>query len=150
MASCDTIIRAANRVTSNGRTVCNLFAGQSVQQLQRMLEQLWDRLPKQARQLLVEAAQPVDLRALVAFWTLPMWREFARGTIALNLSDSSSLMALIYLKLGQVTEARALALNGAFIRQCAVSSTRPAFLRRALFLEYLFSRRLAFATGLAD
>ena len=133
MTSCATSDRAAYRINSNDIRGPPIFAGQSVQQLQRMLEQQWDRLPKQARQLLVEAAKPVDLRALVAFWTLPMWREFARGTIALNLSDSSSLMALIYLKLGQVTEARALALNGAFIRQCAVSSTQPAFLRRALF-----------------
>jgi hypothetical protein len=90
-----------------------------------MIDRCWEPFPKHARQLLVDSARPVDLHALAEFWSLPLRQDFTRGHVvartAASLSGTSWRLALTYLELGQVTEARALALNGAFLHQCSVS-----------------------------
>lgn len=56
------------------------------------------------------------------FWSSSETRiESSRGRIAASISGSSFFLALNYTFIGKIVEARALILNGAFLRQCIVS-----------------------------
>lgn len=86
-----------------------------------VLDQSWELslLPRQVRALV--AGGRVDLRALARLWSAPALRDFTRSERFAGYGGASWFLALGHLRLGMVPEARALALNGFYIEQCAVS-----------------------------
>ena len=95
---------------------------QSVQSIKKEIDHRWKVcMPQQAKMFLLEALDLPSLHKLARFWSSPSVIEYTRGVFAGNVCGASWLIALNYLKLGQVQEARALTLNGAFLNQCLVS-----------------------------
>ena len=81
-------------------------------------------IPLEAKELLLSIStldNNLDICALAKFWSRPSVKQYTVGGIACSVCSASWFMALQYLKLGHVREARALALNGAFLHQCSVS-----------------------------
>ena len=81
-------------------------------------------VPVEAKEFLLSISTldyDLDIYALAKFWSRPSMRQYTVGGIAGGVCSASWFMALQYLKLGHVREARALALNGAFLHQCSVS-----------------------------
>ena len=81
-------------------------------------------IPLEAKELLLSISTldyDLDIRALAKFWSRPSVKQYTVGGIACSVCSASWFMASQYLKLGHVREARALALNGAFLHQCSVS-----------------------------
>ena len=81
-------------------------------------------VPQEAKELLLSIStldNNLDIRALAKFWSRPSVKQYTVGGIACSVCSASWFMASQYLKLGHVREARALALNGAFLHQCSVS-----------------------------
>ena len=54
----------------------------------------------------------------VDFWTAPSRRENTSPNIAASICGCSWYLALNYMSIGQIAEARALILNGCFLQQC--------------------------------
>ena len=81
-------------------------------------------VPQEAKELLLSIStldNNLDICALAKFWSRPSVKQYTVGGIACSVCSASWFMASQYLKLGHVREARALALNGAFLHQCSVS-----------------------------
>ena len=81
-------------------------------------------VPQEAKELLLSIStldNNLDICALAKFWSRPSVKQYTVGGIACSVCSASWFMALQYLKLGHVWEARALALYGAFLHQCSVS-----------------------------
>ena len=79
-------------------------------------------MPAQAKTFLLESKQYITFHRLAKFWSCESIVEYARGGIAGSVCGASWFIALNYLKLGMVVEARALTLNGSFLHQCYVSN----------------------------
>lgn len=88
------------------------------------IERHWESMPSQAKKFLLETLDFLSLHKLAKFWSGPMVIEYTRGGIAGSVCGASWFIALNYLKLGKVAEARALTLNGSFLHQCFVSARR--------------------------
>ena len=86
-------------------------------------------MPKQAVRFLKETPlDSLNAHSFVKFWSHPTVVEYTRGrcisagdTFIGRFREASFSIALNYLKLGKVQEARALILNGTFLIECAVS-----------------------------
>ena len=81
-------------------------------------------VPEEAKEFLLSISTldyDLDIYALAKFWSRPSLKQYTVGGIAGGVCSASWFMASRYLKLGHVREARALALNGAFLHQCSVS-----------------------------
>ena len=61
------------------------------------------------------------LRKFVNYWTAPSRRENTSPNIAASICGCSWYLALNYMTIGKIVEARALILNGCFLQQCYVS-----------------------------
>ena len=81
----------------------------------------WESMPEEARKFIFEKMDTLSIHQLAKFWSRPSVRQYTLGGIAGSVCGASWFIALQYLKLGHVREARALALNGAFLHQCSVS-----------------------------
>ena len=93
-------------------------------------------VPVEAKEFLLSISTldyDLDIYALAKFWSRPSMRQYTVGGIAGGVCSASWFMALQYLKLGHVREARALALNGAFLHQCSVS------IHIILYLSYSYT-----------
>jgi len=77
-------------------------------------------MPKQAVAFLLETPlNSLTLYGYAKFWLSPMVVDYTRSVrLAGTVRDASFSIALNYLKLGKVQEARALTLNGSFILGC--------------------------------
>lgn len=91
---------------------------QSVQNIQDAIDRHWDAMPEQAKTWLLETLDFLSLHKLAKFWSCQSMIEYTRGGIAGSVCGASWFIALNYLKLGKVAEARALTLNGSFLHQC--------------------------------
>jgi len=91
---------------------------QSVQNIQEAIDRHWESMPEQAKKFLLETRDFLSLHKLARFWSSPSVIEYTRGGIAGSVCGASWFIALNYLKLGKVQEARALTLNGSFLHQC--------------------------------
>lgn len=91
---------------------------QSVHNIQDAIERHWQSMPGQAKTYLLETLDFISLHKLAKFWSSPSVVEYTRGGIAGSVCGASWFIALNYMKLGKVAEARALTLNGAFLHQC--------------------------------
>ena len=97
--------------------------------LDKEIEQQWAVMPKQAIRFLKETPlDSLNAHSFVKFWSQPTLVEYTRGrrlsdgdTFIGRFREASFSIALNYLKLGKVQEARALILNGTFLIECAVS-----------------------------
>ena len=81
-------------------------------------------IPLEAKELLLSISTldyDLDIRALAKFWSRPSVKQYTVGGISCSVCSASWFMASQYMKLGHVREARALALNCAFLHQCSVS-----------------------------
>ncbi len=96
---------------------------QTVEKVQKAIERQWQTLPKGARAFLLET--PLDSLSLcefAKFWSSPFLVDYTRGkSFPGGVHDASYSLALSYLRLGRVRDARALMLNGSFIMECMVS-----------------------------
>ena len=63
----------------------------------------------------------LSLRKFVDYWTHPSRIENTNPNIAASVCGCSWFLALNYMTIGKVVEARALVLNGCFLQQCYVS-----------------------------
>ena len=81
----------------------------------------WESMPEEARKFIFEKMDTLSIHKLAKFWSRPSVKQYTLGGIAGSVCGASWFIALQYLKLGNVREARALTLNGAFLHQCFVS-----------------------------
>eukprot|EP00581_Thalassiosira_minuscula_P009788 CAMPEP_0183709412 /NCGR_PEP_ID=MMETSP0737-20130205/5462_1 /TAXON_ID=385413 /ORGANISM="Thalassiosira miniscula, Strain CCMP1093" /LENGTH=533 /DNA_ID=CAMNT_0025937507 /DNA_START=209 /DNA_END=1810 /DNA_ORIENTATION=- len=91
---------------------------QTIHNMQEGIDRHWESMPPQAKVFLLETLDYLSLHKLAKFWSCPSVVEYTHGGIAGSVCGASWFIALNYLKLGQVREARALTLNGAFLHQC--------------------------------
>ena len=95
---------------------------ETAQSIKKEIDHHWKLcMPTQAKIFLLETLDFPSLHKLAKFWSSPSVIEYTRRGVAGNVCGASWLIALNYLKLGQVQEARALTLNGSFLHQCYVS-----------------------------
>ena len=92
---------------------------QSAQTIQQAIDCNWEFMPKQAKMFLL-GAHDISFHQLAKFWSSPSVVELTRGHLAGTVCVPSWFIALNYLKLGKVQEARILTLNGSFLHQCLV------------------------------
>ncbi|KAL7543600.1 hypothetical protein ACHAXR_012912 [Thalassiosira sp. AJA248-18] len=88
---------------------------------QRLLDDInknWGELPHQAKSFLLTSPHLIGLRKLIDFWGNPAVARNTCGGTAEFVCGKSWFLAKQYLKLGMVSEARALTLNGCFFNQC--------------------------------
>jgi len=94
---------------------------QAVQNVQDAIDRHWESMPPQAKKFILETLDFLSIHRLTKFWSSPGVVEYTRGGIAGSVCGASWFIALNYLKLGRMSEARALTLNGSFLHQCYVS-----------------------------
>ena len=100
-------------------------ANDNVKTVSSILESIdrhWEAMPGQAMAFILESLDVLTLQKLAKFWSCPGVVEYTRGGIAGSVCGASWFMALNYMWLGKLPEARALTLNGAFLHQCYVST----------------------------
>ena len=100
------------------------MASNNVESMQILLKEIychWEAMPPKVRAFLLEKLNEFGLLELAKFWSKPAMIEYTRDGIAASIRGKSWFMATRYLKMGMLPEARALALNGSFLRQCFVS-----------------------------
>jgi len=95
------------------------------------MKQLWGVFPPQTKEFILDfnlflphpdGFVQIEIWDLIRFWSLPQHIKSTRGNIGNDTIAAFFHLALIYLKLHKVKEARALVLNGSFIHQCVNSS----------------------------
>eukprot|EP00584_Thalassiosira_punctigera_P007328 CAMPEP_0172539702 /NCGR_PEP_ID=MMETSP1067-20121228/10851_1 /TAXON_ID=265564 ORGANISM="Thalassiosira punctigera, Strain Tpunct2005C2" /NCGR_SAMPLE_ID=MMETSP1067 /ASSEMBLY_ACC=CAM_ASM_000444 /LENGTH=510 /DNA_ID=CAMNT_0013325427 /DNA_START=288 /DNA_END=1817 /DNA_ORIENTATION=+ len=91
---------------------------QSVHNINEAIERHWESMPDQAKTFLLGTLDFLSLHKLARFWSNSAVVEYTRGGIAGSVCGASWFIALNYLKLGKISEARALTLNGSFLHQC--------------------------------
>ena len=115
---------------------------ETAQSIKKEIDHHWKLcMPTQAKIFLLETLDFPSLHKLAKFWSSPSVIEYTRNNIACDRNTqvgshmelefgrlgmswscfSSWFIALNYLKLGKVQEARILTLNGSFLHQCLVS-----------------------------
>lgn len=86
------------------------------------IEYHWKILSLEVKNFLLEDPMQLCLQKLVNFWCAPQRKETSlSGQVAASIMGSSYFLALNYTFIDKTVEARALILNGAFLRQCIVS-----------------------------
>lgn len=75
-------------------------------------------MPLSAKDFLLEKLDSLSLHKLARFWSQPSVIDYAQGSIAGSVCGASWFLALSYLKMDMIPEARALTLNGGFFHQC--------------------------------
>ena len=93
----------------------------AVRNVRDAIDRHWEAMPEQAKKFLLDTKDSLSLHKLTKFWSCPSMIEYTRGGIAGSVCGASWFVALNYLKLGMMSEARALTLNGSFLHQCFVS-----------------------------
>lgn len=78
----------------------------------------WESMPEEARKFIFENIDTLSIHSLTKFWSRPSVKQYTQGGIAGSVCGASWFIALQYLTLGHVREAKALTLNGAFLHQC--------------------------------
>ena len=110
------------------------------QDVQDTIDYQWHLLKAQPdlKRFLLENPPELSLRKLVDYWSHPKRIVNARngGEIVSVTSGGSLFLALHYLFLGKVAEARALLMNGAFLGQCFVSPTCYFFLFYVFYITH--------------
>ena len=88
--------------------------------MERHLRRDWESLPYQLRRFVLDQHQNcISLNDLVKFWSNPTMAEYTRGSAAKRVCDALWSLAKEYLPISS-SKARALTLNGSFLRQCLV------------------------------
>mmetsp|Transcript_8533 Transcript_8533/g.17660 ORF Transcript_8533/g.17660 Transcript_8533/m.17660 type:complete len:567 (-) Transcript_8533:61-1761(-) len=83
------------------------------------IEYHWKILSLEVKFFLLEDPMQLCLQKLVNFWCAPQRKETSlSGQVAASIMGSSYFLALNYTFIDKTVEARALILNGAFLRQC--------------------------------
>jgi hypothetical protein len=99
--------------------------GWNLELTQRSLDCHWENMPLQAKGFLLNARDGfLSLEELVDFWTSPQGIESLNDGCAGTMCKTSWLLAIIYKRFNMAKEARALMLNGAFLRHCYESSIK--------------------------
>jgi len=89
------------------------------QEIRDAIEFHWKNLSLDLKHFLLKNPQELSLRKFVDFWTSsPARRENTSPQIAASICGCSWYLALNYMSIGEVVEARALILNGCFLQQC--------------------------------
>ncbi|KAL9188248.1 hypothetical protein ACHAXT_006626 [Thalassiosira profunda] len=83
------------------------------------IEYHWKVLSSDVKRFLLANPRQMDLRRLAAFWSQPQRADVAKGACAYSISGASWFLALNYLFLEKLDEAKALILNGAYMQECA-------------------------------
>jgi hypothetical protein len=78
----------------------------------------WKNLSLDLKQFLLKNPQELSLRKFVDYWNNPVRVENTSPNIAASICGCSWYLALNYMTIGRVVEARALILNGCFLQQC--------------------------------
>eukprot|EP00581_Thalassiosira_minuscula_P014565 CAMPEP_0183714258 /NCGR_PEP_ID=MMETSP0737-20130205/8841_1 /TAXON_ID=385413 /ORGANISM="Thalassiosira miniscula, Strain CCMP1093" /LENGTH=553 /DNA_ID=CAMNT_0025943165 /DNA_START=354 /DNA_END=2015 /DNA_ORIENTATION=+ len=78
----------------------------------------WKNLSMELKEFLLANPQELSLRKFVDFWTNPLRYENTNPNIAASICGCSWYLALNYMSIGKIVEARALILNGCFLQQC--------------------------------
>eukprot|EP00571_Detonula_confervacea_P009215 CAMPEP_0172320536 /NCGR_PEP_ID=MMETSP1058-20130122/40741_1 /TAXON_ID=83371 /ORGANISM="Detonula confervacea, Strain CCMP 353" /LENGTH=519 /DNA_ID=CAMNT_0013035817 /DNA_START=64 /DNA_END=1623 /DNA_ORIENTATION=- len=78
----------------------------------------WKNLSLDLKQFLLKNPHELSLRKFVHFWTAPSRAENTSPNIAASICGCSWYLALNYMSIGKIVEARALTLNGCFLQQC--------------------------------
>ena len=102
------------------------FGHRSYQDVQDAIDYHWKTLSEEVKVFLMENPSEMNLRKLLDFWTSPHQIECTGGKIAASMCGSSWYLALNYICIGKLMEAKALILNGAFLHQCCVSLMKYA------------------------
>jgi len=93
-------------------------AGRTPAEVRDAIEFHWKNLSLDLKRFLLASPQELSLRKFVDFWTAPSRRENTSPNIAASICGCSWYLALNYMSIGQIVEARALILNGCFLQQC--------------------------------
>ena len=107
--------RKAAVVAKQTQTVIN------TKDINHSINKHWESMPEEARKFILEK-EDTSIHGFAKFWSRPSVKQYTMGNIASSGCGASWFIALQYLKLGLVREAKALTLNGAFLDQCFVSS----------------------------
>ena len=91
------------------------------QEISEAIEFHWKNLSLDLKSFLLKNPQELSLRKFVDYWNNPVRVENTSPNIAASICGCSWYLALNYMTIGQVVEARALILNGCFLQQCYVS-----------------------------
>jgi len=90
---------------------------------QEAIDRHWDVLPPQSKRFIMDSPDGMfPLDKLIKFWSSPQHVESTQGSLAGTICGAAWYLALVYMKLQKVKEARALTINGSFIHQCYNSS----------------------------
>ena len=93
----------------------------SIQEITDAIEYHWKNLSLDLKGFLLTNPSELSLRKFVDYWTHPCRVEHTSPNIAASICGCSWYLALNYMNIGKVVEARALILNGCFLQQCYVS-----------------------------
>ena len=91
------------------------------QEIHDAIEFHWKNLSLDLKNFLLKNPQELSLKKFVEYWTRPSKIENTSPNIAASICGCSWYLALNYMSLGCIVEARALILNGCFLQQCYVS-----------------------------
>lgn len=94
----------------------------STQEIRDTIEFHWRNLSLDLKQFLLTNPAELSLRKFVDYWNNPVRVENTSPNIAASICGCSWYLALNYMGIKCVVEARALILNGCFLQQCYVSS----------------------------
>ena len=90
-------------------------------EVQESIDFHWKNLSFELRDFLLKNANELSLQRLVSYWTKPSQVDNTSPNIAASICGCSWYLALQYMSIGKIVEARALILNGCFLQQCFVS-----------------------------
>eukprot|EP00578_Thalassiosira_sp_NH16_P002003 CAMPEP_0181130940 /NCGR_PEP_ID=MMETSP1071-20121207/30142_1 /TAXON_ID=35127 /ORGANISM="Thalassiosira sp., Strain NH16" /LENGTH=584 /DNA_ID=CAMNT_0023217065 /DNA_START=111 /DNA_END=1861 /DNA_ORIENTATION=- len=90
----------------------------SRQEIEDAIEFHWKNLTSELKRFLLQNPNELSLKKFVEYWTHPSRIDSASPNIAASVCGCSWYLALNYMSIGRVAEARALVLNGCFLQQC--------------------------------
>lgn len=94
----------------------------SKQDTQDAIEFHWNTFSLQSKEFILKNQRDMTLRKLTSFWSAPQQKDSTGFGVASSLCGTSWFIALNYLAVDKVAEAKALILNGAFLHQCCITS----------------------------
>mmetsp|Transcript_985 Transcript_985/g.2107 ORF Transcript_985/g.2107 Transcript_985/m.2107 type:complete len:644 (-) Transcript_985:238-2169(-) len=92
--------------------------GSDTQEVLDVIEFHWKNLSLELKSFLLKNPQELSLNRFVDFWSSPIRIESTYPNIAASICGCSWYLALNYMSICKIVEARALILNGCFLQQC--------------------------------
>ena len=114
---------SSSDIRANGSSGPKKHNLESSQMAQEAIYKQWQAFPAKFKDFIFQMLDGLSLCKLLDFWLDPQYIGSTHGKIAGSLCGASWYLALVYLNLNKMKEARALTLNGAFLQQCYVSSS---------------------------